>query len=470
MYSKYEVQASMAIRNKYLKSIEYLDPVIGKTCYRLINIETGETVPFFTEYLKMKAATGSAANSVEAIANDLKTFLSYLFVASEVVSNYLDYEATPLSEIIFGYPQFLILAKKSSSDTAKRTAQILDATPVSENSKNRMLSSLQGFIRESAGYQSKLNELSDLGLIDTQKAAQFFGEELLSKRLATEKEKKALLHKSFLAGCISGGAVYVESSLFKIKAVHNANGSDIAKAFPLDSIIETINKSKSHRDRALWALLAGTGIRVSEALNILMEDVDGLAGEVKIIDPVTRPGKYPDVTINKLEDLKFKGRTTQDTYFLQPFEEIFFTSLKQYLDKERIPVNHSVLFINLSNRGRGRPLYLAKNANTYNEPFKKCAAKAGVSGFTIHSLRHLYGVYALNFLPTESGYGLPIQTVQLMMGHAKIESTQKYAIQDSEIIKKRISLFNDSVLKNNITWEGTAIAARNLALPIWDTE
>lgn len=456
----------MAIRNKYLKSISYLDPVIGKTCYRLINIETGETVPFFTEYLKKKAATGSAFNSVEAIANDLKAFLSYLFVASEVISNYLDYEATPLSEIVLGYPQFLLLAKKSSSDTVKRTAQILDATPVSENSKNRMLSSVQGFIRESAGYQSKLNELSELGLIDTQKAAQFFGKDLLSKRLATEKEKKILLHNSFLAGCISGGAVYVESRLFKIKGAHKGAGTEVAKAFPIQSILEAINNAQSHRNRALWALLAGTGIRVSEALNILMEDIDGLSEEVKIIDPTSRLGKYPDTSVSsKLESLKFKGRTTKETYFLQPFKEIFFSSLKQYLDKERIPVNHSVLFINLSNRGLGRPLYLAKNANTYNDPFKKASKSAGVAGFTIHSLRHLYGVYALNFLPTENGYGLPIQTVQLMMGHAKIESTQRYAIQDSEIIKLRISQFNNSVLKNNLTWEGTTIAARNLALP-----
>jgi integrase len=459
------VQAfKMAINNKYIKSIEFLDPVLGQTCYRLINLETGETVPFVTEYLKMRAASGSKANSVAAMANDLKAFLSYLFVASEVVSDYLDYEATPLSEIIFGYPQFLLLAKRSSSVIAKRVAHILDATPVSSSSKDRMLSSVHGFIQESANYQSTSNELSDLELIDTQKSAQIFGAELLNKRLASEKERKVLLHNSFLAGCISGGAVYVESKLFKIKGVSKEAGSDVAKAFPLQSILDTINNTNSHRNRALWALLAGTGIRISEALNLLMEDVDGITEKVKIIEPVTRLGKYPYVSSNMLEDLKFKGRTTETTYFLEPFKGIFFSSLKQYLDKERIPVSHGVLFINLSNRGRGRPLYLAKSANTYNEPFKTASRKAGVSGFTIHSLRHLYGVYALNFLPTNHGYGLPLQTVQLMMGHVKIESTQKYAIQDSEIIKNKISRFNNSVLKNNLTWEGTAIQARNSAL------
>jgi integrase-like protein len=460
----------MAILNKYLKSIEYLDPVIGKTCYRLINMETGQTVPFYTEYLKLRAASGSKANSVAAMANDLKSFLSYLFVASEVVSDNLDYEATPLSEIIYGFPQFLLLAKRSSSATVKRTAEILNATPVSENSKNRMLSSVQGFIRESANYQSTLNDLSALGLINTEKASQFFGEELLSKRLATEKEKKILLHNSFLAGCMSGGAVLVESTLFKIKGVHQEAGTAVEKAFPLASILETINNTNSYRNRALWALLAGTGIRISEAFNILLEDIDGYTEEVKIIDPTTRPGKYPDASVNLLEDLKFKGRTTEKTYFLEPFKEIFFNSLKQYLAKERESVNHSVLFINLSNRGRGRPLYLAKNANTHNNPFKKASREAGIFDYTVHSLRHLYGVYALNFLPTGHGYGLPIQTVQLMMGHASIESTKQYAIQDSEIIKKRIALFNDSVLKNNLTWEGTAIAARNLALPIGDAK
>jgi integrase len=452
----------MAIRNKYLKSIEYLDPVIGKKCYRLINLETGQTVPFFTEYLKMRAVSGSKANSVAAMANDLKTFLSYFFVASEVVSDNLDYPGTPLSEIIYGYPQFLLLAKRASSTTVRQTAETLDATPVSENSKNRMLSSVQGFMRESVNYQSTINELIELGLLNTEISPDVFAKELLTRRLATTNEKKILLHNSFLAGCISGGAVYVESTVFKIKGVHRGSDNVMQKAFPLDSILETINNARSYRDRALWALLVGTGIRISEAFNILIEDVDGYNEEVRVIDPTTRPGKYPNASIDLLDDLKFKGRNTEKTYFLEPFKEIFFSSLSKYLSNERESVNHNVLFINLSNRGRGRPLYLAKNANTHNAPFKKASEQAGVTGYTIHSLRHLYGVYALNFMPTEYGYGLPIQAVQLMMGHSSVESTQKYAIQDSEIVKKKISLFNDSVLKNNLTWEGTTVAARAL--------
>lgn len=456
----------MAIKNKYLKSVEYVDPIIGKTCYHLINLETGETVPFFSEYLKLRAASGSKANSVAAMANDLKAFLSYLFVASEVLSDNLGFEATPLSEIIYGYPQFLVLAKNSSSLLARRTAEILDATPCSENSKNRMLSSVQGFIRESANYQSKMNELSALGIINTEKPPHIFGEELRGKRLASKRERQILLHNSFLAGCISGGALFVESSMFKIKGIHKGYGLSVDKAFPLQYILETINNATSHRDRALWALLVGTGIRVSEAFNILIEDVNGYSETVKIVNPATRPGKYPlQGSNNLLESLKFKGRTTEETYFLQPFKDIFFTSLKAYLDKERTQTNHAVLFVNLSNRGRGRPLYLAKNANTHNRPFKIASRAAEVSGYTIHSLRHLYGVYALNFFPSNGGFGLPIQTVQLMMGHASIRSTEQYAIQDSEIVKKKISMFNNSVLNNRLTWEGTSMAAKDLGLP-----
>jgi hypothetical protein len=331
----------MAIKNKYLKSVEYVDPVIGKTCYRLINLETAETVPFFTEYLKVRAASGFKANSIAAMANDLKAFLSYLFVASEVVSDNLVLEAAPLSEIIYGYPQFLVLAKNATSLLARRTAEILDATPFSENSKNRMLSSVQGFIRESANYQSKMNEMSALGIIDTEKPPHIFGEELLSKRLASKREKQILLHNSFLAGCISGGAAYFESSMFKIKGIQKGYGLSAKKAFPLQYILETINNATSHRDRALWALLVGTGIRVSEAFNLLIEDIDGYSQTVKIVNPATRPGKYPLESNNLLESLKFKGRTTEETYFLQPFKDIFFTSLKAYLDKERTLINHT---------------------------------------------------------------------------------------------------------------------------------
>lgn len=452
----------MAIKNKHLKSIAYVDIHSGKTCYHLINLATGESVPFFSEYLKKKALSGSSFNTVKATAHDLKIFLSYLFVASEIVCEEQQIVSTPLSEIITSYPQFLLLAKSAPSKIAQRSALRLDSSTVSQATAFRMLSSVQGFIRESANYQICLNELQQLGLINTEQPQHIFAEELLNRRFMTKSEQRVLLQKSFLAGCVSGGAKYVNVSLFKVKVVNKEAEIDSEKAFPLVSILETINNANSNRDRALWALLVGTGIRVSEALNLLIEDIDGTSGEVKIIDPKTRLYKYPNYCGTSVEDISFKGRTTKKTYFLEPFKSIFIQSLKKYIDSERPLTSHSVVFVNQSNNGYGRPLYMAKNANTYNKPFKQAARRSGVEGYTIHSLRHLYGVYALNYLPTEVGFGLPVEVVQLMMGHASISSTRKYAIEDRLIIRAIISRFNESVINSGITWEGAVSNAREL--------
>ena len=332
----------MPIKNRCFSLVSYVDPVIGRTCYRLINLKSGETVPFFTEYLKKKATTGAAANSVKSIANDLQNFFSYLLIASEVVQALADEESAVLSNVFFSYPQFLILAKSASSELARQIALRLDSTPVSNNTKNRMLSSVQGFIRESANYQKILNELSELRLINASDTSRVIGEELTNRRPITDREKKKITQNSYLAGCVSGGVKYVDSSFFKFKGTQTLTHTD--KAFPLNYILETINNARTYRDRALWSLLVGTGIRVSEAFNILIEDIDGLSGEVVVVDPSTRLGVYPQYENPVIENLKFKGRTTEKTYFLEPFKEMFLSSLRSYIEVERPAINHNVLF------------------------------------------------------------------------------------------------------------------------------
>lgn len=58
--------------------------------------------------------------------------------------------------------------------------------------------------------------------------------------------------------------------------------------FPLDYVLSLANAATSWRDRCLWLLLAASGIRVSEALNLQWSDIDIQNQKVYVLDPKRR--------------------------------------------------------------------------------------------------------------------------------------------------------------------------------------
>ena len=61
--------------------------------------------------------------------------------------------------------------------------------------------------------------------------------------------------------------------------------------FPLSYVTRLINAATSWRDKVLWLLLAASGIRISEARNMLFEDIDFDEQQVYVIDPSGESGQ-----------------------------------------------------------------------------------------------------------------------------------------------------------------------------------
>lgn len=430
----------MSFGKPILKVVPFNDPIRGGKSYRLIDLESGERVPFYTEYLNARKHAGS--NSVEAYAYDLHAFFNFLYTASQVIHELMDGIKSPLVQIVHAYPEFLLMGIESPSPLIKSASEILEWKPIKSASQKRYLSTVSDFIKVSSVFHKIQHELLDMGIIDTQQSPEAFSENLLSRASIDSHQRRELINRSMLAGVIQGGPQLINKSFFKFKkSDKNQSGRYDGKDFPLNKAIETINNATCARDQALWALLFGTGIRTSEALNLLMEDIDPIDEMIHVINPNNR---ILDMPIKPGNDaaLPFKSRKTKETYFIEPFRSIFFTSLKQYIKAERPKTNHRVVFVSLKGKSKGNPLYWASNANTHNKPFKRAAKKAGVSGYTLHSLRHTYGFFCVNHIPTEYGAGLDLRVVQLMMGHGSITSTAEYAKQDKEKARAQLEAFN----------------------------
>ena len=142
------------------------------------------------------------------------------------------------------------------------------------------------------------------------------------------------------------------------------------------------------RDRAILELMYACGLRVSEAVNLKMSDVDADTG---------------------ILTCKGKGSKTRKV----PIGKSAIEWLKKYLivrrKKEKVEINN--LFVNFS----GRPI----NRQTIFKFIKEYAEKIGLEDVSPHTLRHSFATHLIQ-------NRADIRSVQQMLGHADISTTQIY--------------------------------------------
>lgn len=154
--------------------------------------------------------------------------------------------------------------------------------------------------------------------------------------------------------------------------------------------------SKALRDRALLELLYATGMRVTEVVNLRLEDVDWETGSVNC------PGKAD------------RRRRIPLGSALPPLQE--------YLDRGRpnFSRDDSPTMLFLNHRGQKltrQGVWLI---------LKESAEAAGLDGdVTPHTLRHSFAKHKL-------GQGEDLRRVQELLGHANLSTTQVYRQVEAE--------------------------------------
>jgi len=161
------------------------------------------------------------------------------------------------------------------------------------------------------------------------------------------------------------------------------------------------NDSIDARDRAMLELLYATGLRVSELVSLRMTDLNIAAGYL--------------ITSGKGE----KER-------LVPVGDSAGRVLAEYLGTARVL---------LDRRGDSRYLFLSRlgsrmSRQSFWNIIKKRALQAGIrKGISPHTLRHSFATHLLE-------NGADLRSVQLMLGHADLSTTQIYTHVSQERLKK----------------------------------
>jgi integrase/recombinase XerD len=145
------------------------------------------------------------------------------------------------------------------------------------------------------------------------------------------------------------------------------------------------------RDRAMLELMYSTGLRVSEVVNLQLQDVDLEAGVVRCTG---------------------KG----DKQRLVPMGKAAIAALIRYVKTTRIKFRGSRGSSHFFLSNRGKPL--TRNGVWRN--LAKYGKRAGLKGkLSPHKLRHSFATHMIE-------RGADLRSVQLMLGHADIATTQIY--------------------------------------------
>ncbi|WP_303753532.1 tyrosine recombinase XerC [Enterococcus sp. S86.2] len=162
------------------------------------------------------------------------------------------------------------------------------------------------------------------------------------------------------------------------------------------------------RNRALLEIMYGAGLRVSECANLTLAAVDW-QGEVLLIH----------------------GKGNKDRYV--PFGTYAQVALREYLTLARPRLmekvaDHAFIFVNQ----RGTPITSRGIEYVFSQLIKKSSLDSKIHP---HMLRHTFATHLLN-------NGADMRTVQELLGHANLSSTQIYAHVTKESLQNNYRKFH----------------------------
>ena len=188
----------------------------------------------------------------------------------------------------------------------------------------------------------------------------------------------------------------------------------LPKALSIEEVTSLIDSSLIEgelitlRDRALLELLYATGGRVSEIVNLSMADVAKLdGGEITSIRLFGKGNKFRVVPVGKF------AQTALDQYLIR---------LRPTLLKEK---RNDAVFLN----SRGGKLSRQSAWTIVQDSSRRAGLKTEISP---HSLRHSFATHLLDG-------GADIRTVQELLGHSSVTTTQIYTLVTIDKLRESYS-------------------------------
>lgn len=161
--------------------------------------------------------------------------------------------------------------------------------------------------------------------------------------------------------------------------------------------------SLGQRNKVILEILYATGIRVSECCNIRLPDIDMF-----------------------LSTLLVHGKGKKDRYV--PFGSFAHDALEKYINigRRELMIHHNKEHDYLLVNARGGPLTTRGLRTVLNRIIEKSSLNGNIHP---HMIRHSFATHLLN-------QGADLRTVQELLGHSSLSSTQVYTHVSNEYLRK----------------------------------
>ncbi len=197
---------------------------------------------------------------------------------------------------------------------------------------------------------------------------------------------------------IKNSAVFLLSTPKRDKTLPKAAGADDVFELLEQSPYFAKSDWQGLRDKAVMMLLYGSGLRISEALNL----------------------NFGDITPSDIT-LKIKGKGKKER--LVPLLPVVVDAIKAYLEK--VPYDLKI----------GDPLFVGARgerllARIIQRQMQKIRAYIGLAdSVTPHALRHSFATHLLN-------EGCDLRAIQELLGHESLSTTERYTNVSLETLQK----------------------------------
>ena len=181
-----------------------------------------------------------------------------------------------------------------------------------------------------------------------------------------------------------------------VKRIHRVKKGKVVKEILTDENLEVLRDNcESSRDLAIVELLISTGIRVGELVNLNISDLN----------------------FNERECVVFgKGESERVVYFDARTKIHLLEYLNQRTD------DNPALFVSF------RKPYKRLGINGVESRLKKIGSKSNITNVHPHKFRRTMATNAID-------KGMPIEQVQKLLGHTKIDTTMHYAMVNQNNVK-----------------------------------
>jgi integrase/recombinase XerD len=174
---------------------------------------------------------------------------------------------------------------------------------------------------------------------------------------------------------------------------------DRRKFLPLEGLARILaapqgNTPRARRDRAILALMAYHGLRVSEVAHLVLTDYAA--------------GNLPRLTVHG------KGSKRREVYLVDTTTKL----LDTWLQVRKARPGERAIFTDLDNHHRGKPM--TARAIRYLVDGYLTAVGLKAEGVSCHSLRHSFATWSL-------AGGAKLLSISQALGHSSVETTQIYA-------------------------------------------